>query len=1498
MKYSALTLLGLILISYLIFRTSTVQTWITTKIADKLSEDLNTEITIEGVDISWFMHVVLTGVKVNDLHHNTLLQAGRIEAGLKSYSKKKNSVHLSVVEISDLFFALRTYKGEKELNLNFITEHFTSGDTTSSPMRFGIDNIKIKSSRFVLDNENEKRTGRGMDYNHLDVSNINIQIRNFVTDTGYFTARIDTIALRDTCGFRLDNLAGDLELGPDRLHISGMSLITPTTDVTSDFRMDYSQWADWLDFIKKVRFNTILDSSTVDLNDIVFFAPDMEGMDMRVNTAGTVKGTVENLKLRKFKLSYGKTTSFDGKINLNGLPDIEKAFIDVKINKFVTNNHDLNSIKLPGGNNLELTERLSKLRNISIKGRFTGFYNDFVSNATFKTALGNMSTDILLKPLTDTNAITYNGKIKLDNFNLGTFLGIDEIGNLTLAGEINGEGLDKDAKADINIAIANINFSKYNYRHSRIEGKIENRRITAEVFSSDSIFNLYTKGIYDFSDSLPLYKFFADVKNARVGRLFLSDSDTFGNISGKLYVDATGDNVDNITGDIFIDSLYYYQRGTTYKGDSLRITSALEDSIRNIVLRSKFIDGDIEGVFKFADLSNIYVYLLNNFMPAFLKGEKYSDINIEESINAAEKQHFSFDFRFKDTEALLNILMPKMRLAGNTRLNGSFDAQKSTLTADLTSSSIKYENKTISDFDLNINSHLDTFNIIAGAGNFKISDSVEVDSIVFTPVIYRDSIQLLFSFGKQNDSLHSMKLIAGLHLLGPEDITASVTKLDLLFRNKLWSIENSNSLIYKYHNIKVNDFKISSGKDNMSINGSLTDNSADKMEVSFNNFDISVFNFIFSKYSTNLSGKMTGDFEFGNIWDQPDFLSEFKISDFVFNNSPLGNALINAIWTEARNAVAVDLKFENNDEYIPLKFLNLTGFFYPGRPDENLDINVELKQFPLESLKPYLTSFSSNIEGKADGKLKINGKLNEPLLTGKLLTDIKTLKIDYLNTSFALRDYLVFTKDYFGFENAKLFDKKYVSGANSHYGDLTFRLHHNNFDDLRMELSIKAKGLEMLNTTKKDNDIFYGYAVGNGDVKINGPFENLDFDINLTPLKGSKISIPMSETAEVQNAEFITFVVKDSTLLKNKKKEKTNDNFTMSMNMQFNMTPEATVQLVMDETVGDIITANGKGTIRIVVDKHMNVNMYGSYEITKGDYLFTMRNIINKHFYLKPGGTIVWDGDILDARINMSAVYRTEAKLYTLLQMIDTTNAAYKRPSKVDCIINIKGILASPNITFDIDLPEENNATKELVNMVLYASSGETNQDIMNKNFISLLMLGSFQAPSGYSQVTNPNAIASNATELLANQVGTWLNKMSNDVDIGLSWDAGDELTSQEIAVSLSYQAFNDRLLIDGKFGKGGELRNSDNSTRIVGDFNIEYKITKDGRVRARVFNRTNYDDPLTRKAPYTQGAGIVYRKEFDSLKELFEKAKKAEAVQEEPKEKKKKKAAKEEKKG
>jgi hypothetical protein len=332
------------------------------------------------------------------------------------------------------------------------------------------------------------------------------------------------------------------------------------------------------------------------------------------------------------------------------------------------------------------------------------------------------------------------------------------------------------------------------------------------------------------------------------------------------------------------------------------------------------------------------------------------------------------------------------------------------------------------------------------------------------------------------------------------------------------------------------------------------------------------------------------------------------------------------------------------------------------------------------------------------------------------------------------------------------------------------------------------------------------------------------------------------------------------------------------MKFDLEITPDAKVQIIFDEQVGDIIKANGNGDLKLEINTIGDFNIYGQYVVQKGDYLFTLQKVINKRFELANGSSIYWDGSPYEAILDMKAIYKLRAPLYDLFPEDSTSNSAnYKRRIPVELELQLSEKLLNPEIDFDIRIPTEDENTKRKLESVLYVNNNDVNPQEMNQQVFGLLVLNRFlpsASSTGAADSYNRGTPGlNNGYEFVSNQLSNWASRLSDQVDVGLQYRPADELNSNEVDLSLSTEIFNDRLILDGNLGYTGESPQVENQySGFIGEFTAEYKISKDGRYRVKGFNRSVTNSLLQLNSPYTQGVGLFYREEFDKIGELWKK--------------------------
>ncbi|MBE9480639.1 MAG: translocation/assembly module TamB [Bacteroidetes bacterium] len=1458
---------------YFLLKNPFVQTFLAQSAANYLSGELHTEIKIGRVKISNFFDIVLSDVLVKDLHDNTILSVENLSLNIQKLKIKDNIIKVNKLILEKSEIGLIKYKGDSTMNFNFIIDYFDSGksseviDTSEKKdWKIQCNVLKIIDSRFKYQNQDRVKSHEGINFTDLDISGLNLDFRNIEIISDTIWVKINNLSLQDTSGFKIRKLKGDLKVNSQLIQADHLKIITNNSELSLKLAFTYKSFENFNDFLTNVKIKTTIGTSALNLCDIGYFAPELFVMNNIIKISGDIKGTVSNFRAKNFKFYYGDKTKFIGNIDLNGLPDIKETFVHARVKDFAINKNDIESFLIPGKeNHLNMPDELLAFGNIKIKGTFTGFYNDFVSNAEFSTDIGEFSTDVLLKDNKQTDTVEYQGKITANNFDMGKFLNIsDYFGKLNLNIDIKGRGLTAEsAVIDLNGVVDSLDFKGNNYNEIDIKGELADKKFSGHLNVLDDNINLNFEGMVDFSEELPVFDFSSQIRNAKLYQLNLLDRDSTIVLSTNLNINFVGNNLDDIQGKILIDSTFYYEKNKKYYLDHFALVIIVDtNNHKNIQLHSDIIDVDLKGDFLFTELYPSFKKLFSNYIDVYYNDAK--DIP-EDSLT----QSFDFQVNLKNTANVSELFYPDLLVIPNTEISGSYNSSQNFLAINGNSSLITYKGIKFENWFIECKSKNDDIFIKTGSKNILFKESNETDSIslgventVFSTNIHRDSIIYNISWNDTSANDRNTGNINGyVHFINSKRIDAKIVNAKMIINDTVWKISEDNFIEIDTSSITVNDFEVMGGdRQKFEIDGIISKLPTDTFNLKFKNWDFSNFDILVGNDNLDFDGIINGELSLVNLYNSPNFFSNIKIDDFVFNDEKLGNAKLKTNWNYQQNSLYTNIEIINVGNIGKSKTLSLNGYYYPTKDSNNLDFEIFLQNFKLRAVDPFISGFISNLKGIASGNFKLSGSTSKPDLTGKLKLMRTEFKIDYLNVVYSLANKIDFNKNEIVFNDMVLYDSL------GNQAICTGRITHENLKNFKFNINIKPKDFACLNTDSYLNSEFYGQANISGDIKINGPLNKLMLNITVTTNKGTNINIPISTTADVSEQNYIIFINKSDTALE---KPIYNVNTSgVTINFKLNITPDAKIQLFLPSQMGTI-KADGNGNINLSINPQGYFRIVGDYVIKKGVFHFTMQNLVNKRFSIIEGGKISWTGSPYDAEVDLKALYKVKTSLNGLGPQMDST-VNYGRRVYVDCILGLKGKLFDPDIHFSILLPNVDEATRQMVYSVL----DTTNEAEMNQQMLSLLVLGSFS----YNTTATPSLEAS-SYKLISNQLSNWLSQISKDFDIGINYIPGNQVSDEELEVALSTQLFNDRVSIDGSFGVTGE-KTADNASNIVGDVNVEVKLTEDGRFRVRAFNRSNVNSAYDiysydQSSPYTQGVGIFYRKEFNSFAEIFQRQKK-----------------------
>jgi hypothetical protein len=1447
--YAVAGSLALLLTLAILLRNPFSQTVLARLATSYLSRELGVEVKINRLDIRSHRKLDLHGFLIKDHRYDTLINIPGIKLRIKGLSYLRGDIVLHSIKVDSADIRITKYEGQEESNLSMILRYFSTEDTSRgdpSGKGFGLNQIELVNSRFSFMNLNEPAVPDIIDFNYPRITNLFLKANDLYISGDTLSVHIEFLSLFEKSGFRVDTLSCFFRMEPSSLQADSLLIKTRQNRLDMNLKFSFDQFSDFGDFLHSVELAALFKPSQVNLAEVRYFAPVMGSMDNPIQLTGNIRGTVNDFRARNFEFSTGQFTRFKGNIQMHGLPNFQETYSHLSIDDMVTTADDVKSFNIPSEEGkISLPEFLDELGMIKINGKFTGFYNDFVSYANFHTAIGKINTDLLLR-MDPTNTMAYSGSITTSQFNAGKLFQAEaDLRRIDLTATVNGSGVTfDDMQLTMDGEIGLFEFRNNSFRDIVINGELVNKKFSGMLDMHDELINLSFNGIIDYSQNIPVYNFSAQVRDAWLDRINLVTRDSSSVLSTNITINFMGDRFDNMQGIIILDSTYYFEgeKHLFVKDMTLSITRDMHEF--NIIrFYSDFLDATVEGVFNLNKLPNDMVLLLGMHLDTLFTLEQFE-------YSEPSFQDFNFSLDMKNTEILTELFIPQLTIADRSHISGGFNSRVNNLYFNGHSPEINYGGISLINWYCGFALSDEFIQFTTGTETLFLSDTLTTNNTRIVLTAGNNNIHYQLSWHDlENKSFTHGELDGQVRLLGKTRFKFNLDKADIVFADTLWSISPDNFIIIDTNYLHFSNFSLGTQSQRIDIHGTITPDPKDTLSIGLTHFDLSNFDLILDNSGIDLDGMIDGTIQVIDYFNSPFYLANLDLAEFRFNGEHLGDAHIVTSWDPVPESFQITAGFIYTGNIGQRKIIGVNGNYFPNRESENFDVVIELDNFRLNALEPFISSFSSGMEGLASGKIKLTGTPSAPEFNGEIDLARVSLLIDYLNVRYFFADKIIFDKDRFYFDNMVLYDSLNNRALCS--GEFRF----GNMKDLSLNLSISTNNLTALNTTRRHNSVFYGRGLVSGNISIHGPTDNLVMNIGIRSERGTSIKMPISSDITVGTSDYIIFV---NTGVEEEEQENAwiyeTDLGGMTLNLDLDVTPDADIQIFMPYDMGEL-RSRGRGNLKMNVLPSGTMTMNGEYVIDRGSFFLTLQRIINRNFELRKGGTVTWRGDPNDAQINVEAVYKVKTTLGEFGPEQDSATRV-----AVDCIIALRNRLLDPEIYFTVEFPDLKDDTRQYI----YARLDTSNQAMMSQQMISLLVLNSFSQSTGYS-----GSVGFNTYSLITNQLNNWLSQISSDFDIGVNYRPGDDISAQEVELALSTQLWDDRISIDGNIGVRG-TDNTQNTNNIVGEVNVEVKLTRDGRFRAKAFNKSNNDLIFRNYSPYTQGVGVFYTQDFNRFSDLF----------------------------
>lgn len=1499
LAYCITAILFILISSFLILQIPPVQNAIATRLLKNFSNVTGFKTSIRNFHLYWFDRIELEGVSITDTENNEMISAKKILVNFKlSQFLNQTDVNIDgiVVDSAHVFLTkIAESDTSRELNINVfiyeINKKFSSGGkgTGKSP-KINIGEAVVNQSIFTYVDQYRDTVPKGFDYNHFRLNIDEGQLRNFMVlgDTVEFD--VATLLVEDEkTNFRIRQLSTFFRISQSSMEFLGMDLEAGKSTIADTVVFTYNSQLDLQDFVDKVRIHANLDNTTIYPEDLELFAPGTARIGQPVKLRGIFNGRVRKFKITDMEASLGNSRLL-GALDMDGLPDITETFIILNLKNSQLEFDDLSFLF-----NDKVMSRLRPFDKLELNGQFLGYPTDFVATGDFQGGLGRIRSDINFKVNEDDiDRSSYTGRLTMVNFDLGKYFNdTATFQKLNLDGKISGSGLTLEtANFKLDGKINSLGVKGYNYSNIVTNARFASQFFSGLVRINDPNLEFTANGSVDLRKNRNTIKVHASLDTALLHNLNLTSNQLF--IQTKINVDISGLQLDSLTGQADFRDFNVVYENQPMTLDHIYLNSQRLFNDRHIRIESSLADAELRGNFLISNLTNDIRTLLNEIQLNIRNNKEEINEYYKYKKDTPQQYQASFKVDLKKIEPISELVNVDLQITPGTSVEGNFTSGYTTIFRAFTfSDTVNYNGNVFLNTEAEITASkiADSTSVLAMAffnsEKQNLQSGLKTEDLLIEGVWNRNHID--FQIDCQEQEKNNYVRLHGVTDFLKDSTVIKILPSSIHLLERDWLIETQNRIIVKDKEWQLNSLELVNEEQSVRVNGFISPDSLKTLRVQADQLNLAILNVL---SSTKFDGILDADILLNNLYGNPSIENDVTISKFTVEDFLIGDINGKNYWNNLEKKFHVNVYVDKDNDRI----VNLYGDYTPSRNENPINLTARLENTRLKILEPFLKDIFSNIDGTLTGTYKINGDLRSPTFAGQGNIYNGFLTVDYLQTSYRFEGIAELKPNAIYFNNIEVTDNykntAFVNGL----------IAHKNFSEMRINLDAAFNNFQVLNTSSRDNNLFYGQAYASGRVNFFGPLENLKISSTARTEKNTRIYIPVSGSTSTDKKEFINFTSLQDTIqiqsAPGKPLQRNNQvNLTgVALDLNIDVTPDAYCEIIFDIKTGDIIRGRGNGDLLLQMDTKGEFNMFGSVEFSEGWYNFTLYDIINKEFVVRSGSRISWFGDPYGATLDITAFYNQFASYapiveYTLGSTADdeaASSAELRRKYPVQVLLKLEGPMLSPDFKFDIisgDIPQTviANGTSIRLDIAFQAFKNKLDEQELNKQVFSLIVLRRFSPPQSF-EISTGGSLYNSVSELLSNQLSYWMSQMDENLVIDVDLGTMDEETFNTFQLRLSYTLLGGRLRItrDGTFGNeygdpsgnnaAGGARSS--LASIAGDWTVDYYLTADGKFKVKMYNRTTYNPlatSLNNQNYFTTGVSLQHVQSFNELKDLWQ---------------------------
>ena len=1338
------------------------------------------------------------------------------------------------------------------------------------PFKIIASQITITNSNLKVDDKSMPVMPSGMDFGHLDIKDLSLNAANVQYNIDTTIASVKSASLTEKSGFVLNNLTADFYMIPTGVFLTNLLIETPGSEIKDRAYVTYAS----LDAIQKdmgeLGLFIDLQNSKISMKDLWTFVPQLKEQTSSLSPKSTlyvdakITGKVSDLTFQRFSLKGLTATNININGTIKGLPNPENFYANLDINRFQTSRSDLLSFlpknSLPAGITLPTA--------LSASGTFRGGMNNISTNLTVNSTLGGAKVNGTLANITDENKARYDLVVNARNLQLGTIMQNPKLGSLNADVSVKGKGYNPEtANATFKGVIGNVTLNNYNYRNIKASGSIANKayKINADINDPNVDATVAANGL--FSGKFPGVELVATVDSIKTLPLHLTPQPV--KYHGQIEASFTNIDPDHLDGNLFVTHSVLVNDGQRINIDSLKVIAENSPTNQSLKLETPFLSASINGQYKLTQLADVFQQAI----------DPYFSLSKNKNVAKTDPYHFTITASAVDNPAL-RAFLPDIKKMKPVYLSGNF-ASDSGFTIYAKAPHISYASFEIDSLNLDAGTKNGAVVFRTFLQQFSSGKSVSVYASTLEGTLQNNNLDFALNI-KDKKAASKYNLAGRLSVPDLNNYIFSLNPDNLLLNYDKWSVNAGNRITYINNDINAQNFVLSNAGQQLSVNsnGSAANS---PLQVSFTNFKIATLTGFVQDDSLFINGLLNGNAVIKNIQTQPTFTTDITVNDLSIYKDTIGNLTARVNNNIANTYQAnVSLNGRGND-------LTLNGEYVVKPKNSAYDLVIDVKQLQMKVLEGLSNGAIKDARGFLYGNVALNGSLESPNIDGKIHFENTAFNATMLNNVFKVDKEAIAIINNEGI----LFNTFTIRDTTDNTIVIDGMVNTPDWLNYSFDLKIKANDFQAINSTNKDNKLFYGKMVFSTNLTVQGTPDHpvVDGDLTINDKTDFTVVLPQDEPGVEKREGIVRFVdfsatQEDSLFMAPYDSLKQSSLIGYDVSLNINIVKEAIFNMIVDAGNGDFLRLQGVGQLTAGIDASGKITLVGSYDIDAGTYNLSF-NFLKRKFNIEKGSRIVWTGEPTTAQIDVTAIYIANTAPLDLVkgQIAEAGEVIYKQKLPFEVHLLLLGELLKPTITFDIVLPEEKNynVSRDIISNVqtrlaqLRQEPGE-----MNKQVFALLLLNRFVGQNPFDNSSSGSLSAGtfamqSVSRLLSEQLNALTENLIQGVDINFDlattqdYTTGTQQNRTDLNVGISKRLLSDRLTVSvgSNFELQGPMQSNQQNSNLAGNIAVNYKLSKDGKYMLRAYRKNDYTGQIEGYVVET-GLSFIISVDFNKFNQIF----------------------------